>query len=49
MMTGIKFILVMGLASMSFAQDSTCSDPSYIIPYESLDQAFDQGIDAVRS
>lgn len=49
MMNGIKVVVLVAIAFMGIAQDSTCSDPNYIIPYESLDQAFDQGINAVRS
>lgn len=45
-----KWVILVFLAITGcFSQTDDCDYDNFIIPYETLDQAFDQGIDAVRS
>lgn len=42
-------LIIFSLFLMAVCQTEECSEPNYIIPFEPLDDAFDTGIDAVRS
>lgn len=45
--TALIFILLC-LLQASRSQVQKCQNPQYIIPYDPLDTAFDQGFEAIR-